>query len=184
MEISKKPIIVDFFAGPGSRKTTTCYGVAYKLKLRGYECLYLEEVASELTRKKDFFGLQMQHSIVAEQITRLNIAMQHDFDVIVMDTSLLNSLVYSKNIGKDFHSEKLSEWILDVYKKYDFVTYYLKRPENYSNVGRYNSKEQAIAIDNEIEDVLIKNNIKHRILEPNGEETVNNIINDLLEKLR
>ena len=91
-----KGLVINLIGGPGCGKSTTMAGVFYKLKKNGVNC----EMATEFTKDKvwdeDYRMLDDQIYIIAKQMHRIS-RLIDKVDIVIMDTSLLSSVIYDKS---------------------------------------------------------------------------------------
>jgi nicotinamide riboside kinase len=143
-------IVVNFFGGPGAGKSTLALGVASKLKQAGINCEYVHEFAKELTWDRRFDAMKNQTWILGSQYEMLRRCI-HQVDVIVTDTSLLNSALYGQKLP---FSDKISDLAISMFNSMDNLTFVVDREKEYNPVGRSQNEEQAIAIDQEVRGFL------------------------------
>lgn len=146
-------IVINFFGGPGSGKTTCALEVTSELRKKGIEAEFVGEVAKELIydgKEKLLDGSFVNEvSILAEKFRRIN-RMYGQVDVIVTDAPIRQSIIYSKenletlNTISDFLSEKFNNF-----------NFFVERGNNqYQNRGRIHSYKESLRIDGELKEYL------------------------------
>ena len=170
--MTQKTKVVNLYGGPGSGKSTTAAGVFYELKSRGVNCEYVQEYAKD---KAWEFGsnhsgtpkvIQAQEYIFAQQHFRMR-RCAHDVDLIITDAPLLFSLVY---MPTDFPIPSLRPAIREGYDIYDNLDIFIIRTKAYSPVGRFQTEEQAKALDSKILTMLDDQRIDYTLV--HGSSTV------------
>lgn len=136
-------LVVNFFGGPGAGKSTLALGVASKLKQIGVNCEYIHEFAKELTWDERFNAMKNQTLILGSQYEMLRRCIDQ-VDVIITDTSLLNSALYGQKLA---FSDKISDLAIAMFNSMENMTFVVDREKEYSSVGRSQSEEEAHNID-------------------------------------
>jgi hypothetical protein len=102
-------------------------------------------------------------------------------DYIILDSPILLSLIY-KNYYKSneypatLYGESFDKMILDVHNQYDNINIVLNRSIGVHNEKeRYQTLEQSVLLDIEIENTLIKHNLPYIKIDVN-DDTVNQIL--------
>jgi hypothetical protein len=156
--MKKKTLVVNFFAGPGTGKSTFCAGTFAALKWGDVDCEMALEYAKDLTwessstdkKKKKVKNPKLENQLYVfgkqqHRIFRLN----GKVDVIVTDSPLLHSLVYDTGDNK-----ALESLILEEHSMYDNLNIFLRRKKKYNPNGRSQTLQQAIELDNNIKHML------------------------------
>lgn len=174
-----KAVVVNFFGGPGAGKSTLALGVASKLKQAGTNCEYIHEFAKELTWDGRFNAMKNQTWILGSQYEMLRRCVDQ-VDVIITDTSLLNSALYAK--GGPF-ADKIADLAIAMFNSMDNMTFVVDRKKAYNPVGRSQNEEEAKTIDDEVRDFIESCVIDYQIVpgDDKGEEMVLDRIRYYLE---
>jgi hypothetical protein len=154
--------VLNFFAGPGTGKSTTSAAVFAELKYRGVNCEYIQEYAKD---KAWEFGktvhlpkvIQAQEYIFAKQHFRMR-RCAGEVDLLICDSPLIMSMVY---IEDDFELPSLRNVVLEAHNLYNNVNVVLERCKPYNPKGRFQDEEGAKQKDKEILDILQKHNIMY-----------------------
>lgn len=168
-------IVVNLFAGPGSGKSTTCAGIFYRLKMWGVNCEMALEYAKDKVWENSLDVLNDQIYVFGKQQHRLKRLMDK-VDVVITDAPLLVSIVYDNENNKLF-----SDLVVQEFKKFNTLNYYIVRPESYQTQGRLQTLDEAIEKDDEVKQLLDKHNIDYKVV--NVDDSVITICNDIYNKL-
>lgn len=165
-------VVINLFGGAGCGKSTIRAGLFHLLKVNGVVC----EEASEWIKQKVYEGnkypFKDQLYTFAKQ-TRILRQLNNKVDIIVTDSPLLLSRIYSKE-----NSETFDKLVLEEFNKYHNMNFYINRSVPYSQVGRYRSEEAAKEKDREIKQLLKTLNVPFICL--NGTEDAPRHIMELL----
>lgn len=174
-----KAIVVDMVGGPGTLKSALASGVFFMLKLHGVSCELVGEFAKSLTWGKQYDLLADQGYVFKNQRLLLDNVVDH-VDVVIVDTSLLLSLVYNRDITSD----EFKQHVLDTYNTYNNLTINLIRATDidYEECGRNQCLSEASGIDLVVQNLLEDNGIKHTSIDA-GPYAVNVITKQILEAM-
>ena len=152
----KKPLIVNFYAGPGCGKTTAALELSAALKKKGYNIEYVPEYAKELVLEGKLTELKKQENVTNEQYHRLD-RLRNVTDIVVTDSPVLLGLIY----GEGKISEEYKNQIIRYYNSFDNFNMLMvrDRTSGYQTEGRLETEKEAIAIDEKIKDMLKSYNI-------------------------
>jgi broad-specificity NMP kinase len=89
----KNTLIVNFFGGPGTGKSTFASGVFSKLKHLNYNVEYVQEFAKKLTWEKNNLALDNQFYVSGTQSYFQNMLIGQ-VDAVITDSPLLIGLLY------------------------------------------------------------------------------------------
>ncbi len=151
----KRPLIVNFYAGPGAGKTTVALELTAELKKAGFNVEYVPEYAKELVLENKTELLKDQQHVIDEQYRRLD-RFRDSVDVIVTDSPLLLGQVYGEGrISAEYHNQ-----IRTYYDSFDNFNLWVTRGnEAYQQAGRVENAEQAKELDGRIMSMLKANKI-------------------------
>lgn len=174
---SKLPIVINGYGGPGAGKSTACLEITATLKKEGYNAEYVQEYAKELVYEKDMEMLdgspEHQYEILKEQTRRMD-RLYDQVDFIVTDSPILLNEIYNKELTPEY--ESLVNELQGEYINYSF---FMERDaSNFEEEGRIHNLTESIEKDNEIKDMLQKNEIKYKTY---NHENVNEIVNDAID---
>lgn len=174
---SKLPIVINGYGGPGAGKSTACLEITAALKKEGYNAEYVQEYAKELVYEKDMEMLdgspEHQYEILKEQTRRMD-RLYDQVDFIVTDSPVMLNTIYNKQLTPEY--ESLVNELQGEYINYSF---FMERDaSNFEEEGRIHNLTESIEKDNEIKDMLQRNEIKYKTY---NHENVNEIVNDAID---
>lgn len=163
------------FGGPNTGKSVTAAGLFNKMKRLHMNVENVHEVAKDLVYSKDFFTLKDQLLILARQHHNW-FKLQDQVDYTINDSPFLLSLAYIH--PTDHIDDKIfKDLILSMYKSYDTLNIFLERDHDlpYQEVGRMQDKDGAVALDVNIKQLLIDNDIPFTCVKI-GKKTIKSIM--------
>ena len=174
---NKQPIVINGYGGPGAGKSTACMEITAALKKEGYNAEYVQEYAKELVYEKDMEMLdgspEHQYEILKEQTRRMD-RLYDQVDFIVTDSPVMLNTIYNKQLTPEY--ESLVNELQGQYINYSF---FMERDvSNFEEEGRIHNLTESIEKDNEIKDMLQRNEIKYKTY---NHENVNEIVNDAID---
>lgn len=174
---NKEPIVINGYGGPGAGKSTACLEITAALKKEGYNAEYVQEYAKELVYEKDMEMLdgspEHQYEILKEQTRRMD-RLYDQVDFIVSDSPVMLNIIYNKQLTPEY--ESLVNELQGEYINYSF---FMERDaSNFEEEGRIHNLTESIEKDNEIKDMLQKNEIKYKTY---NHKNINEIVNDAID---
>lgn len=165
---SKNTLIVNLFGGPAAGKTTCAWEIASKLKKQRVVTEYVSEYAKELVWDEQYDildGSEAHQRHIFEVQTHRVERLLGKVDVVVTDATLLNSLVYGKEVPPAFRNE-----IIDNFVRFNNFNLFIQRSAYFEQEGRVHNLEQSLSLDEKIVDILVGNKIpfetySHRTLD-------------------
>lgn len=154
----KNTLIVNLLGGPGCGKSTLAHSVMSRLKMDKVNCEYVEEYAKGKTWEESWNALNDQCFIFANQNWHYKRVMGK-VDVIITDTSLLNSIIYNDHYGESFN-----QLVLEEFNKYNNLNIFVRRTGSsivYETEGRKQNYEESLELDEKFEATLFENGIPH-----------------------
>lgn len=154
--------VINFFAGPGSGKSTTATGLFSRLKQEGHLAEYVSEYAKDVTWEGTHKLLENQLHIFSEQFRR-QWRLQGKVRYVITDSPLLLSGVYYQHYrdapGQSVRYTKafgdaLLRTIDEAYNSFNNVNVFIFRDKPYVQVGRSQEMEEADAISTEVLDFI------------------------------
>jgi nicotinamide riboside kinase len=179
----KQTFIVNLFGGPGSGKSTLAAKLFSILKQKGISCDIPYEFPKIVAWEKNYSQISDQLYILANQHRGI-VRSFGKVDFIILDSPILLSLIYKDAYTNDypvnFYGTKFDDMIVDLFKKYDNINFYLNRDnQNFEAVGRLQDKTQSIYYDEKIKQSLVENEIPFYEIGI-GDEQVDSIISILM----
>lgn len=151
--------VINFWAGPGSGKSTTAAGLFYEMKKQGYEVELVTEYAKDMTWEERFNVLTDQLYVLAKQNRRIH-RLSGKVDWVITDSPILMGLMYKPQN----YYESFNKFIFEVWNSYENLSFLLSRDFDYNPNGRNQTYEEAIDIDNRIHKFLNENNIPYHLV--------------------
>lgn len=161
-------IVVNFYGGPGTGKSTIAAGVFSRLKFLNLKCELVTEFAKDLTYEGRNVALANQVYVFAKQYHRLSRLENHTLDFVLVDSPLKVSNAYST-------CEELKALVNKVSNSYDNINIFLKRVKPYQKYGRNQTEYEAQELD-QIYKSLVDNCIEF----DGSEQEIDNIVNHLV----
>jgi tRNA uridine 5-carbamoylmethylation protein Kti12 len=176
-------IVINFFAGPGSGKSTMAAGLYHHLKMDGCNCELVREYAKDLTWGKSWKTLTNQFYVSAKQWNRESILFG-EVDVIITDSPTILGLFYYKEENQKI-SSAFTQLLLSMFESKTNLNFFINRKKEYNSSGRNQTEEEAKAIDSGILQLLNKYNITFDCVDGTIEgqeklyQTVHSYLNDI-----
>lgn len=173
-------LILNLFAGSGAGKSSLAAATFAELKYDDISCELVTEQAKSVVWDESYKLLQDQILLFAQQhhqIARL----EGKVDVAVTDSPLLLSIVYGAGMGNTFN-----QLVLDRHLAWKSLNVFVKRVKPYHQVGRVQTEQEALMIDERVREVLDKYHVNYIEVEgKRGSETiVASMIKDILNTKR
>lgn len=179
MPKENQTLVVNLLAGPGAGKSTLAGSIFSELKWLGVDCELVTEYAKDKVWEESFKTLTNQLYVLGKQSHR-NFRLQDKVDVMVTDSSVLMSLLYSTE-----YRHQTPEFIkvtVDEFNHYNNINFFIERNDHYVENGRYQTHEEAIEIDTKILNVMEDNDIEFERV-PFDRESIKFIVDKILEKV-
>lgn len=134
-----KPLVVNFFGGPGSGKSTAAAALFAALKMKHISCELVAEFAKDLIWEDNKFALTVQPYIFGNQYYRI-MRCADDVDVIITDSPLLLPIVHNDD---ERCGRELNNMAAAAFSSFNNISFFLERPETYERAGRSETEEEA-----------------------------------------
>jgi hypothetical protein len=172
--------VINLFSGAGAGKSTTAAALFSETKIRGLNVELVHEFIKSWAYEKRMPNDLDQLHILGQQ-SRSESLLYHKVDFIITDSPLLIIPFYENYLtGRDIVKPAVFNFIeLATEQGIVFHNYFLDRPENYDETGRYHTKEQAKEIDGKMKQWLTDNGVSFKELPANHEKRVETILKDL-----
>jgi nicotinamide riboside kinase len=144
----KKTKVINLFAGSGVGKSTLAMSLTSYLKLRSIHAEYVDEYMKKLAWEKRMPEKFDQISILGQQAKREGLLYQK-VDYIFTDSPLLMIPFYEQYLtGKQIVEPAVLNFMKDAEEhNVSYHNFWLERIETFDTKGRFENKEQAVAID-------------------------------------
>ena len=176
-------LVINLFGGPGSRKSTMAADIFARLKWAGVNCELATEYAkdkvwegTQLTENKEWKAnvptLDNQLYVFGKQHHRI-FRLLGKVDVIITDSPILLTILYDKK-----KNEILKQLVLSEFRNFNNLNLFVKRQSDYNPMGRMQTADQAIELDEQIKSILADNDIDFEYVSgtPNGAKLAFEII--------
>lgn len=179
----KNTLYVNLYGGPGTGKSSTRAKVFYKMKEEGL--LTVEEAteyAKDLTWENRQVALSNQPYILGKQFHSL-FRLNGLVDVVITDSPILLCYVYAPESP---WRDEFRSYVMALHRSMNTLDLFLERDLDhhpYVPVGRSQTEEQALTLDQKIEKMLIDNNVAYASL-PVSKNTANVIHKAIKELLK
>lgn len=153
--------VINLYGGPGTGKSTRAASLYAEMKTAGINCELIREYVKDWAWEGKHIGKYDQTYILAKQFKKESL-LYNKVDYIITDSPFILSGFYAEH----YRDQKfITETALNLIKLAQedgvlFRHYALKRFKKYNHDGRYESEEQAKAIDGLMVNFLEKNNIQ------------------------
>lgn len=163
--------VLNLLSGPGCGKSTTASGLFYFMKKKGLRVeLVREYIKNPVYEKRKIFDDQVY--IFAKQ-HRLQHILKNDCDWIITDSPILLSAVYAT----ENYFPSFQQLVLEAYDTYENYNFFLTREKEYVNLGRNQTKEEAIEIDRKVKQFMVDNHLPYNVVP--GNDAVEQIMKHL-----
>lgn len=164
---------IGFIGGPGCGKSTSAAWLMAQLKMAGVDVELVQEYVKNWAFEKRHPERFDQVFLIGQQMRQEDLMLRNGVEVIVTESPVLMSACY----GKWFKAKSWKHLIpiaLDFEKQYPSLNIFLTRGEEYNTKGRFQSKDDAVALDKFIRSIYLQS--KHKIFDV--------MFNDQAEMLR
>ena len=163
--ISKSPLVVNLLGGPGSCKSTSAALLFAILKRKDINAELVTEFAKSAAWENNVKAIENQAYVFGKQCYKMS-RCADDVDVIITDSPLILSIIYN-------HDKRLTEnfnlSVMDVFNSYNNLNVFLNRAQKYDHKGRFQTEDEAKAIDEEILSTLKERGVPYIKVTPNDE---------------
>lgn len=131
--------VINLFGQPSAGKSTTAAGLFFLMKNAGINCELVNEYAKEMVwRNAHADCWKDQLYILAKQNHRLE-RLRGKVDYAITDCPLLLSDFYCP----DTYYNHFDNLVLEIWKSYDNVNFFIKRTKKYQPIGRLQTEEES-----------------------------------------
>jgi hypothetical protein len=144
--------VINLFAGPGAGKSTTAYGLAHLFKIHAIEAELVVENAKNFTWEERKVTLACQPYVFGKQLRDLW-RLKGKVDFAVTDSPILLSFFYA-DISTEVWPNSFYRYVVDQFNEFQNINFFIERDNDYSNVGRNQTFEEALEADIRIQRIL------------------------------
>jgi RecA/RadA recombinase len=164
-----RALIVNFFGGPGSGKTTAAARAFVELKLRSIEAENLDEVATQMIRLGQLQALTVQPFLFGQALYRLMVTARST-DVCLMDSPLLLNPIYDGD-----QSQHLEALVWEYHRRFRNLNFFVQRGtdvRDHRMDGRVHNLQESIRLDARIRAYLDDNLVPYTLLSHRQEDII------------
>ena len=175
--MNKKTLVINFFGGPGTGKSTAATWLFAQLKMLGVDCEYVSEFAKDKVWEgnKTVFNCQMylsgkQAFKIARCIGKV--------DVLITDSPILVGVQYNHD------NPLLNNALLYEFNKYNNLNFFIKRNNSYNANGRNETESEAKVIDETMKSFLEANKVPYTEFEASLDGYTHALLPNVLECIK
>jgi len=142
--------MINLWAGPGAGKSTTAAGLFFLMKSAGYKVELITEYAKEKVYDGHFGTLSDQIYIFGKQQRRAK-RLVGQVEYAITDSPLLLSTLYNKDLSSSFDT-----LVKEEFDTYNNLNFFINRVKPYVNVGREQTRDEAVELDTSLKGLLYK----------------------------
>lgn len=162
---------INFYGGPGVGKSTIAAMLYARLKGPNTDVELIQEYVKQLVYLDQKpqgwdYVYTFAHQFEAERR-----CLQGGVQQIITDSPLLLQCVYAQEYGCPV-AKQLGDIALTFEKEYPSINFFVYRGTDYEQDGRWETSDEAEAMDVTIETSLIRNSIQYYLLDPCDPETI------------
>lgn len=158
--------IINFYAGPGTGKSTCAAGLFYLMKVNQFNVELVTEYAKDMVWSGRTNMFEYQEYIFAKQRHRIE-RLIGKVDYIITDSPINLGHFY---MPKGAPYDQFGTFIDACFNEYDNLNILLTRSHAYDPIGRCQTEAEAIQIDKDILNFLNQKNIEYVSI-PANEDT-------------
>lgn len=149
--------VINLFAGPGTGKSTTAAGLFNMMKLNKHSVELVTEYAKQLVWERQHHTVFTNQILLLAKQDQKQRVLVDQVEYCITDSPILMGLTYCPC---DYYNsfESLTK---EVFHSYSNINIFLNRVKDYDPNGRNQTYEEALLKDQEIKDLLKKNDIKY-----------------------
>jgi len=178
---AKRLKVINLWAGPGAGKSTAGAGLFSLMKAKGYSVELVTEFAKEMVYEGRIGELKSNQMMVLQEQDRRLRRLQGQVTWAITDSPLPLSLAYRPS-GGVFSKDWFTDAVLELFRDYENINVRINRVKRYIQAGRYQTKAEALKLDDRIDGVLKEINHTSTILWVNGDAKAPGRILDWLER--
>jgi len=172
--------IINLYGGPGTGKSTSAALIYHHLKRNGYNSELVREYAKDWAWDNRSISAYDQLYVLGKQVRRES-SLYGKVDFVVTDSPLIMAYAYAKEYYGKHIADSVKATISAFYEqsrldKHTHKHIFLKRSKAYEASGRYQTEEQALAIDHAVREFLGELGVPYVESSTSEEELLGNAI--------
>lgn len=141
-------IVINFFGGPNSGKSTQAAGLFHKMKTEGCSVEHVNEYAKMCVWENRMELLEDQLYVMAKQNRRIK-RLEGKVGFAVTDSPILLSSIYRTAYGEPHYTDLIDKVAHECYNNNYNINFMCKRiPQKYERIQRSLDLKNALKIDN------------------------------------
>jgi hypothetical protein len=177
-------IVINFFGGPNSGKSTQAAGMFHRFKIDGYNAEHVNEYAKMCVWENRIDLLEDQLYVMAKQHRRVK-RLADKVDFCITDSPVMLSSIYRDAYGEPHYSNTLDKIAFECFSQNDNINFMCKRDkQGWDGSSRAQDYQDALRIDDKMYKMFKDYKIPFYHLDINKDtiETAYNYIKKRLEK--
>jgi hypothetical protein len=168
-------LVVNFFGGPASGKTTAAARLFVALKLRNADAEMHDEQARQCIQQGQISALEVQPYLFGLQLYKLRTSVKTT-DIVIMDSPLLLNPIYDRA-----ESPALRALVLEEHHKFWNLNVAVERPANapHSMIGRVHDRHESVLLDEKILRFLDVERIPYSVI-PRDAEAIERLADEVV----
>jgi nicotinamide riboside kinase len=172
--------VINLFSGPGTGKSTIASAIFSEVKIRGLNC----ELVHEYIKKWVYEGRSpktFDQLYILGQQSKAESLLYNKVEYLITDSPLLIIPFYEKMlVGKEIVKPAVKNFIEHAESQgVIYYNFWLNRPSNYDEKGRYQTKAESEIIDQSMKNFLKEEGINLIELSTNHDERLRVILETL-----
>jgi len=172
-----KQLVINFWGGPGSGKSTTSALLFGYLKQHGFNVELVTEYAKELVWEERTKTLTNQIYLLGKQTNRIEV-LKGQVDAVITDSPIPLCSIYRG----DHYPECFDELVKWQFNQHFNMNFFLKRVKDFNPKGRVHDLEQSKKLDMQIRDLMERMDISSEDFDGNadGVRQIQNLVHSRL----
>lgn len=165
--------VVSLYAGPGAGKSTSAAYLFAQLKRQGVVAELVREFAKDYAWEDREIGPYGQFALLGEQIRRETMLLDK-VKVIVTDSPVWLCAYYAERYAPEHIAQGIDAAVRAYYNQteaqgHEHVGLWLDRDKPYVQKGRFETREEALQVDKELQAFLRERDVYFRSIQPTFE---------------
>lgn len=172
-------IVINLFGEPSSGKSTAAMDITAKLKRKGINAEYVSEFAKDKVYEHNSEVFKHQEYIFGKQSFKMG-RVRDKVQVIVVDSPLINSIIYNHN---EYLDNAFEQVVMNTFNSYNNKNYLLIRKHDYEVSGRFQDENEANEVRKQLISELDRFNISYKRI-TSSEKDCERVVNEIIKEIR